>query len=123
MQGYFTQAHKTARVNAETAKRSAEAALKLQLPIIRVIPPVLYHLHDDERQDSYMGVPQIGNLLRISPIKVVNRGRTDAEGIAIGLGWQVAEKLVGKPSYGWTMKFELERFSSGLSIRAEDPDF
>jgi hypothetical protein len=89
---------------ANAAERSARAAIAMELPVIRMIPPEDLVATDVliGGEGSYGGIVNDGPPTRFSAIgrfEVQNHGRTSAFPAIFSIGWAVTAKLPETPNY------------------------
>jgi hypothetical protein len=94
---------------ANAAERSARAAVAMELPVIRMIPPEDLVATDVliGGEGSYGGIVNDGPPTRFSAIgrfEVQNHGRTSAFPTIFSIGWAVAAELPETPKYQKTVR-------------------
>ena len=112
-QGYFLfRSDRSTRIAANAAQLSAEAAIAIELPFIRVSPPEdltkVENIEDDggglvwDVEDT--DLPEFS---RIYTLKFRNIGRTTATPTKLELGWKVTSSLpTEEPVYTWSRSCE-----------------
>jgi hypothetical protein len=104
---FLTRADTTARVAADAAKKSADAAVSIELPILRAIPSDLMTVDAPIPESGpYSGGGNDGVPTRysaIGDIRVQNFGRTPAFPITLSAGWRAARALPIRPEYTKTV--------------------
>jgi hypothetical protein len=119
----------------KAAQAAAKAATAIELPRIRVKQPILLSIDRPLGSASLANaVENSGNLTRHSTVKqiiVQNHGRTDADPIAMKIGWLVSKDLPISPQYkyfanfphGGTLRSEKELTTTvNLDIRLTDQE-
>jgi hypothetical protein len=108
--GVFTVSlAKSTRIAALAANRTAETAVALELPHIRVDRPREL-LKTDSAEDNDGGLvwdtefPELPQFSRIYDISFRNIGRSTASPTALLLGWQVTNHLRGDPQFCWSQE-------------------
>lgn len=110
VQGFFLlRADKTARITALAAKRSADAAIGVELPILVPVDIALLRDLGGGVQNYVVGYPAAVSIFRL---RLRNLGRTAAELTSQGVEWRVVKQLPKIPIY--TSNFRLH---SGFFLR------
>jgi hypothetical protein len=106
---FLIRADRTARITAEAAKKSAEAAdlgsranIRIELPILMFDRPLVRQEEEPRfegvRYEDYTpGIP--GQGVTVQGFTVFNYGRTPAFLIGLGEGWAITKALPEKPQY------------------------
>jgi hypothetical protein len=101
IQGYFLlRSDKTARIIAESAKRSADATIAIELPIIQIVAEKVGFgtaIENDRPFDYFW----------ISELIFSNLGRTKAFPIEIQCGWTEGDSLPKVPRYTYSKQFQI----------------
>jgi hypothetical protein len=107
VQGFFLlRADKTARITALAAKRSADAAIGVELPILVPVDIALLRDLGGGVQNYVVGYPDTASIFRL---RLRNLGRTAAELTSQGVEWRVLKQLPKIPIY--TSNFAFTRGS------------
>lgn len=107
---FVVRADRTASVTAKAAKLSADAAVAIELPFIRVNAPdeltKVETIEDDTGGLIWdVETPALPEFSRLYEIEFRNIGRTTAAPIKLELGWKVALPLTPEqPVYTWSRR-------------------
>jgi hypothetical protein len=99
---FLNRSDKTARIAAEAAKQSADAAVRKDAPWLNAKLPQVWMLNPSEKQAAETGivfVAGVGKICRIRGVTIVNIGGTTAKISGFEAGWEIAQSLSSKPRY------------------------
>jgi hypothetical protein len=123
---FLNRSDKTARLTAEAAglsaiaaKKSADAAVAIELPIIRARAPLLTIVSSQVPREGPALPGVVATLMpenfnTVSSVKVINRGRTVAMLSSICVGWDFRPVLPDIPSYT-----EIADYTNGVILPQE----
>ena len=98
--GFLIRSNKTARITAEAAKQSADAAVAIELPVFKMgVTPLHYG------QSLKNGV--LRHHCNIWHLEFANLGRTKAFPIAVQFGWITGDGLPKEPVYAFSKTFPI----------------